>query len=124
MISCVFILHLLFGIMLIVCGDSYPDKSEGPPGLYGLFLAGISGVIVFFGLITAYLNVVTARSIKRRQARLFCLAIAGIDCLSIPFGTILGVMTFIVLGRNSVKAMFLPNQTLETSVTSSPKAQS
>ena len=34
------------------------------------------------------------------------LVVAGIGCLSIPYGAILGVMTFIVLLRKSVKAMF------------------
>jgi hypothetical protein len=34
------------------------------------------------------------------------LAIAGIECIFIPFGTVLGVFTIIVLMRPTVKELF------------------
>jgi len=37
---------------------------------------------------------------------MFCLIVAGIICIFMPLGTILGVFTIIVLVRPSVKAMF------------------
>jgi membrane protein YqaA with SNARE-associated domain len=36
----------------------------------------------------------------------FAFAIACVECLFIPFGTILGVFTIIVLSREPVKALF------------------
>jgi len=36
---------------------------------------------------------------------------ACVECLFIPFGTILGVFTIIVLLRESVKALFAATQT-------------
>jgi hypothetical protein len=36
----------------------------------------------------------------------FALTMACIECLFIPFGTILGVFTIIVLSRESVKELF------------------
>ena len=36
--------------------------------------------------------------------------VAGITCLSVPIGTVLGVFTLMVLSRPSVKQMFAQNQ--------------
>ena len=47
-----------------------------------------------------------ASRIRQRRSRMFCLVVAGISCLGIPYGTILGVCSFIVLGRDSVAAQF------------------
>jgi len=35
--------------------------------------------------------------------------VAGITCLSVPIGTVLGVFTLLVLSRPSVKQMFAHN---------------
>ena len=39
-----------------------------------------------------------------------CLIVAGVNCLALPYGTLAGVLTFIVLGRNSVRALFANGQ--------------
>ena len=51
--------------------------------------------------------VVAARSLNQRKRYLFCLVIAGITAaVCMPFGTVLGVFTIIVLLRPSVKEAF------------------
>ena len=35
------------------------------------------------------------------------MVIAGINCLHIPLGTLLGVFTLVVLGRESVRKLYL-----------------
>jgi hypothetical protein len=35
-----------------------------------------------------------------------CFVVAAIECIFMPFGTVLGVFTIIVLSRPSVKALF------------------
>lgn len=47
------------------------------------------------------------RFLSRRRHHVFCLVIAGIECLVMPFGTVLGVFTIIVLTKESVREMFL-----------------
>jgi hypothetical protein len=37
---------------------------------------------------------------------MFCLVMASITCMFMPFGTVLGVFTLIVLMRPSVKPLF------------------
>ena len=45
---------------------------------------------------------------------MYCLVMAGIECLFMPFGTVLGVFTIIVLMRESVKEMFKVNEVIES----------
>ncbi len=36
----------------------------------------------------------------------YCLVVAALECLFMPFGTILGVFTIVVLMRHPLKALF------------------
>lgn len=115
--ACIPIMHMLMGIMIIVVGESFgSDNGEVPTDFFGWFMVAIGGILVFGGWLIAFLKFLVARNINRRQHHVFCLIIAGISCMFIPYGTILGVMTLTVLLRKSVKPMFSPNQTLEASV--------
>src|SRR5579864_515766 len=49
-------------------------------------------------------------SIKQRRSRTFYLVLAAISCLEMPYGTVLGVFTFIVLGRDSIARQFEPHK--------------
>jgi hypothetical protein len=54
----------------------------------------------------AILILITGRCLSRRKAYSFALVAACMECLFVPFGTILGVFTIVVLSRESVKALF------------------
>lgn len=109
----------LFGLMYVVMGivmgaaftattEAAPKAGQMPPQFIGWFF-GIIGFVIFLIMITfAILKFLAALKIKRRRSRLFCMVVAGISCLGIPYGTMLGVSTFMVLGRNSVKELFEP----------------
>lgn len=43
---------------------------------------------------------------------MYCLVMAGIECMFMPFGTVLGVFTIIVLMRESVQKLFAANEPL------------
>ena len=43
---------------------------------------------------------------------MFSQIMAGVNCLSIPFGLLLGVFTLIVLARPSVKALYAEHEQL------------
>ncbi len=104
---------LLYAFMGVMLGTAFTAKTDaavragqGPPAFIGWFL-GIIGFVIFLLMITlAILKFLTARCIKRRRSRIFCMVVAGISCLGIPYGTLLGVLTFLVLGRDSVKHLF------------------
>lgn len=77
-----------------------------PPESVGAVL-GIFGLVFFLLAIgLAIAKFVAASSIRRRRSRTFCLVVAGISCFGIPYGTVLGVCTFMVLGRDSVVRLF------------------
>jgi hypothetical protein len=46
------------------------------------------------------------RCLSRNKHYTFALVMACIECLFIPFGTILGVFTIIALSRESVRTLF------------------
>jgi hypothetical protein len=52
------------------------------------------------------LNLVSGWCLRARKGRTFSLVVAGINCLHIPMGTVLGVFTIIVLNRDSVRALY------------------
>jgi hypothetical protein len=52
------------------------------------------------------LNLLSALFIRARKHRTFSLVVAGINCLHIPLGTVLGVFTIIVLIRDSVRELY------------------
>ena len=77
-----------------------------PPFSPFAFFAAFGAIFVVVGAVLVVLNVLTARAIGRRQGYVLCMISAALSCLGIPYGTILGIATFVVLGRPHVKAMF------------------
>jgi hypothetical protein len=77
-----------------------------PPEFMGWMFVGIGGAIIFFGWVFAALNCYSARSMQKRKRRVFSLVISGLNCMSFPFGTALGVFTFVVLLRQSVSDLY------------------
>jgi len=83
-----------------------PSNQNPPPPMLGWFFIA-SGVLFFLaGLAMAICILLAGRSLSRRCHYWFVFVVACIECMFIPFGTILGVFTIIVLSRESVKALF------------------
>jgi hypothetical protein len=74
-----------------------------PALLFGV-LGGLFGVAMLLGAAAEFW---VGRCLARREGHTFCLVVSGFDCLSVPFGTLLGVASLIVLERPTVKALFL-----------------
>lgn len=64
-------------------------------------------IAAVFMLGAVVVTVLSGRFIQRRVNRLFSLIAAGFLCMFFPFGTVLGVFTFIVLTRESVRRLYL-----------------
>src|SRR5271155_5613427 len=52
------------------------------------------------------LNVVSARKIGQRRWHKFSFVIAVIDCLFVPFGTIIGIWAIIILSRRPIRQLY------------------
>jgi hypothetical protein len=105
------IFHLIFGLFMILApGKLAVNGQEQPPlALMGwLFVIMALGVIIL-GWIFAAFVLTAGRFLARRKHYLFCLVMGGVECIFMPFGTVLGVFTIIVLMRESVKQLFGAN---------------
>lgn len=100
------VIHLAVGIA-IVCG-AFEDADQGgpPPAMLGWFFIIIALFFIVCGLILATCILVAGRKLSRRSSYMYCLVMAAIECMLMPFGTVLGVFTIIVLMRPGVRKLF------------------
>src|SRR5208282_2203396 len=97
------LLYVFFGVMMSVTLPKMPvpadHSGQEPPAFVGwVFVAiGLAFFVVFIAL--ALLKFRAAVCLRRRTSRTFCMVVGGITCLGIPYGTALGVFTFIVRAR-------------------------
>ncbi len=79
---------------------------EPPPEFIGWIFAIVGSLLFLLGIAIAICILIAGRSLAKRTRYWFALVVACIECLFIPFGTILGVFTIVVLSRESVKTLF------------------
>ncbi len=103
--ACFPILHLAIGIGVLISSLTQ-SSHDGPGALFGLFFIVIAGSIMLFGWTFAICILLSGWFIAKRKNYMFCLVMAGIECMFSPFGTVLGVFTIITLTRPSVKEIF------------------
>nr|WP_200858970.1 hypothetical protein [Syntrophotalea carbinolica] len=106
--SCVFLMHVAMGVAML-CGAF--DGDDAPPRFMAWMFILLPSIVVLAGWTLAGFIVATGRKLKKRTSYTFCLVVAGIECIVMPFGTVLGVFTLVVLSRESVKALFSRHQT-------------
>lgn len=109
--ACLPLIHTFLGLALILgVGDMQASMAEGPGGpppvWFGwlFFLMGFS----FFlgGQALAVSVILSGRFLKQQRRYWFSFVVACIACAFMPFGTVLGVLTIIVLSRESVKVRY------------------
>ncbi|HET6442125.1 MAG TPA: hypothetical protein VFH53_07095 [Phycisphaerae bacterium] len=100
------LIHVAIGIIILIAAAAGGGGDAGPPAVMGLLFVCIGGAMVLIGWTLAICAFFAARCLSRRTAYVFCFAIAVLSCLCIPYGTVLGIFTIIVLVRPSVKAIF------------------
>lgn len=101
------LLYAVMGLAFLSIPDRLQHAADNPPpAMFGWILFGFGIGLTILLLIFAVAKLLAGFAIRKRRHRLFVLIVAGFSCLSIPYGTLLGVFTFIVLGRPSVAALF------------------
>ncbi len=101
--ACILFIHLAIGLAMLF--GVFPDN-DAPPAIVGLIMVVIAGCFILAGWALGICQFIAGGYLKSRKHYTFCLVIAGISCMLIPFGTALGVFTILVLMRPSVKEMF------------------
>jgi hypothetical protein len=84
---------------------SSPNATPPPQGFLKVFVwfyffMGALFMTVFI------LNLLSGYFLRQRTHRTFSIVVGALDCLQVPFGTILGVFTIIVLVRDSVRKLY------------------
>lgn len=101
--SCIFLIYIGLGIAMLV---GALDSKNPPPPFIGLFMIMFGTMFVVAGWTLAIFTFVTARKLRKRKSWMFCLVVAGVECIFSPFGTILGIFTIFTLMKDSVKELF------------------
>lgn len=101
------LLYVAMGIFVMTAGPSRTSADQPDPRQFGIFFAIIGSAISALMAAVSVLKFLTARAIGRRSSRTLCLVTAAIACLALPYGTALGVATFLVLSRPTVREAFV-----------------
>ena len=104
--ACIPIIHLSIGIAMLV------GAIDDAPEFVGAFMVVIAMFAILVGWTVAVCIIIAGRCLAKRRRYMFCLVMAAISCVFMPFGTVLGVFTIIVLMRPSVKELFASNKSL------------
>lgn len=104
--ACFPFIHLAVGIALVT--GAFPSRlgQEELDVLGGWLFIVVASVLILVGWTLAVAILVAGRFLARRTHYTYCLTVGGIECIFVPFGTVLGVFTIIVLSRLSVKSLF------------------
>jgi len=103
------VIHLAIGLFILLGPKQSSSGGQLPPAFIGWIFVVFATMFICAGWIFAVFVLMTGRFLARRKHYMFCLVMAGIECLFMPFGTTLGVFTILVLSRESVKQMFAIN---------------
>ncbi len=99
-------MHIIMGLVLYFNPETFQTTQGATthqmPREAGLFFVAVGSFAVLLGWTFGILTILSGKMIGRLKHRTFSLVIAGLNCLSVPFGTALGVCTFIVLLRENV----------------------
>lgn len=101
------LLMAFYGVLMGAVFSAAPDNA--PNADMDAAVPMIIGFFVFFTLLCllfAALHFMVGQRLRQRRGYKFCQIVSIVTCLSIPFGTALGVFTLLVLSRPSVRALF------------------
>lgn len=103
--ACMPLIHLSIGLAMM-SGTIGNDNGSAPPVWFGMIFAIMGGVFFVIGEAIAALTIYSGRQLKKRTKYMFSFVMGCIMCMFMPFGTILGIFTILVLSRESVKKMY------------------
>jgi hypothetical protein len=99
-------IYIVLGLLMMFSPQSFGGHGEPPPAVIGVVFLLLGGGFMLAGFLLAGVVVAAGRFLSTRTHYTFCLVIAGIECIFMPFGTVLGVFTIVILMRDPVKQLF------------------
>ena len=101
--SLLFLVYILFGVVVLAVPELAKDEAAKTVAWIFILIGVLFSII---GCTAVGLLITTGRYLTKNKHYTFCLVVAGFACLFMPLGTILGVFTFVVMLRPSVKTLF------------------
>jgi hypothetical protein len=105
--SCIPFIHLFIGIMMVT--GRLDNGANPPPAAFGWFFIVLASVFIIGGWALSICNFYAGRFLKEHRNYTFCFVMSCINCAMMPFGTVLGIFSILVLMRDSVKNIFDDN---------------
>ncbi len=102
--ACLPTFHFVIGLAMIGGWGDMPADPEAE--LVGWFFVIFAAVFILSGWVFAVCLALAGRYLSQRRHYTYCLVMAGVACMFMPFGTVLGVFTIITLVRDSVQRLF------------------
>jgi hypothetical protein len=104
------LIYVILGLCMALAPEEFAGSRQPPPALIGWFLFMFGAVMMAVGWAFAALVFMAGRFIAHRKFRTFCIVVACIECLFMPFGTVLGIFSILVLMREPVSELFKPER--------------
>ncbi len=95
-------------LMLFTGAAAFGGFPQGDPDaqVAGVAITVIGGLVLVILLISTALQFLLARFLDQRRGHTFCFVLSILNALNVPIGTVLGVLTLIVLMRPTVQHTF------------------
>src|SRR4029453_154234 len=102
------LLYTVMGFVFVALSHHPPahPAQEVPPAALGWVFVGLGIFLFLLGALFRPVLLLGGRSLSLRKHYWFAFVVACIECIFVPFGTILGVFTIIVLSPQSGKRFF------------------
>jgi hypothetical protein len=105
--SCMPFMHVIMGLMMISGAFFEHTNGSAPPDAFiGWIFLIMGSVFILFGWALSICIILAGRKLKQRKSRMYCMVVAGIECMFMPFGTVLGVFTLIALNKDSIRQSY------------------
>jgi hypothetical protein len=100
----------LFSLVYVLIGFVAAAAPASPGGPDPLLLGGIF-VVIGLAVATllgtkAVLLILSGLGLRSQTRQMVSYVAAGLSCMTFPLGTVLGVLTFVVLSRPAIKALY------------------
>ena len=105
---CFPLIHFGIGFVMTFFPDKFGSNGHMPPPLFGCIFMFIGGGLFLTGQALAWCAIAAGRFIAQRRRYQFIFVVACCECTFMPFGTVLGVFTIVLLSKDHVKALWVP----------------
>ena len=104
LVGCIPIIHVVIGLLMIT--GKIDDHGKPAPVWVGAIFLCVGLMAMFLGWAFAGFLLIAGRILRRQRHYTFCFVAAVIVSLFMPLGTVLGVLTIVVLIKPETKALF------------------